>query len=194
MCEIWRAQEERSLSIKSVDEGVAGANVAPMGPFVLVDLLGLDTVLHVAEHLRESYGDRFYVSDAMKRLVGEGKLGAKSGGEGFYTNGEPNVEGEGEADAAELAELWAMKALREALLVLEEGVSTVREIDLGLMAGAGLDPRRGLLPPFWKADAEGLDVALEKMEQLEEKYGEERFGVPTILRRMALISVKVQRP
>ena len=26
-----------------------------------------------------------------------------------------------------------------------------------MMAGAGLDPRRGLLPPFWKADVEGLD-------------------------------------
>ena len=28
----------------------------PMGPFFLTDLLGLDTVLHVAEHLRDSYG------------------------------------------------------------------------------------------------------------------------------------------
>jgi enoyl-CoA hydratase/3-hydroxyacyl-CoA dehydrogenase len=184
VCEIWRAQEERSLSIKKIDEGVAAANVAPMGPFMLVDLLGLDTVLHVAKHLRESYGDRFFVSAAMERLVEEGKLGAKTGGEGFYSNGEPNVDGDGDADADELAELWAMKALRESLLVLEEGVSSVREIDLGLMAGAGLDPRRGLLPPFWKADVEGLDVALEKMEALEERHGAERFGVPVMLRRM----------
>ena len=50
--EIWRAQEEGGLSIKSIDEGVAAANVAPMGPFILVDMLGLDTVLHVAEHLQ----------------------------------------------------------------------------------------------------------------------------------------------
>ena len=45
------------------------------------------------------------------------------------------------------------------------------------MAGAGLDPRRGLLPPFWKADVDGLDIVLEKMEQAEEEFGEERFGV-----------------
>src|SRR3954452_20988651 len=51
VCEIWRQQEEQGLSIQKIDEGVAAANVAPMGPFVLVDLLGLDTVLHVAEHL-----------------------------------------------------------------------------------------------------------------------------------------------
>ncbi len=50
--EIWRAQEEQSLSIAKIDEGVGAANVAPMGPFILVDLLGLDTVYHVAEHLQ----------------------------------------------------------------------------------------------------------------------------------------------
>src|SRR5688572_5747484 len=44
--EVWRAQEEQNLSIKKIDEGVASANVAPMGPFVLGDALGLDTILH----------------------------------------------------------------------------------------------------------------------------------------------------
>jgi enoyl-CoA hydratase / 3-hydroxyacyl-CoA dehydrogenase len=181
--EIWRQQEEQGLSIQQIDEGVAAANVAPMGPFVLVDLLGLDTVLHVAEHLLDSYGDRFYVHQGMKRLVDEGKLGAKTGGNGFYSDGEPNIEGDAEPDGERLAELWTLKALREACLVLEEGVCTVREIDLGLMAGAGLDPRRGLLPPFWKADAEGLDTMLEKMEQAQEEHGE-RFEPPLILRRL----------
>ena len=56
-----------------------------MGPYFLVNLLGLDTVLHVAEHLHESYGDRFYVPKAMQRLVAEGKLGAKTGGDGLYS-------------------------------------------------------------------------------------------------------------
>ena len=120
------------------------ANVAPMGPFFLIDLLGLDTVLHVAEHLDESYGDRFYVHQGMKRLVAEGKLGAKTGGEGFYTNGEPNVEGDADRRPEQLAELLGLKAFVEACLVLEEGVATTRDIDLGMMAGAGLDPRRGL--------------------------------------------------
>ena len=180
--EIWRAQEEQGLSIKAIDEGVAAANVAPMGPFVLVDLLGLDTVLHVAEHLRESYGERFYVHQGMKRLVGEGKLGAKSGGDGFYANGEPTLEGDGDPPE-DLAELWTLKALVEACLVLEEGVCTVREIDLGMMAGAGLDPRRGLFPPFWKADLEGLDVTLEKLERAATEHGE-RFAPPVTLRRL----------
>ena len=94
--EIWRAQEEGGLSIKKIDESVAAANVAPMGPFILVDLLGLDTVMHVAEHLQESYGDSFYVHEGMQKLVADGKLGAKTGGSGFYENGEPQIPGDGD--------------------------------------------------------------------------------------------------
>jgi 3-hydroxyacyl-CoA dehydrogenase len=54
-----------------------------MGPFFLSDLLGLDTVVQVAMHLAESYGDRFAVHPGMKELVAEGNLGAKTG-RGFY--------------------------------------------------------------------------------------------------------------
>ena len=181
--EIWRAQEEQGLSIKKIDEAVGAQNVAPMGPFFLVDLLGLDTVFHVAEHLNESYGSSFYVHQGMKRLVSEGKLGAKSGGSGFYENGEPQIEGEGEPDGEALAELMTLKALVEACAVLEEDVCTVREIDLGMMAGAGMDPRRGIFPPFMKADLLGLDVVLEKLEAAEAEHGV-RFAAPVTLKRL----------
>jgi enoyl-CoA hydratase/3-hydroxyacyl-CoA dehydrogenase len=182
--EIWRAQEERGLSIKAVDEAVGGQNVAPMPPFFLIDLLGLDTVHHVAEHLNESLGDRFYVHKGMGKLVAEGKLGAKTGGSGFFEDGEPQIPGDGtDVDGAELAELMALKSFVEACLVLEDGLCTTREIDMGLMAGAGMDPRRGLLPPFMKADVEGLDTVLERLEALEEAHGE-RFAPPTTLRRL----------
>jgi enoyl-CoA hydratase/3-hydroxyacyl-CoA dehydrogenase len=182
--EVWRAQEEQGLSIKKIDEGVGAANVVPMGPYFLVNLLGLDTVLHVAEHLHESYGDRFYVPKGMQKLVADGKLGAKTGGDGFYSpSGDPNLEGDAEPDVAELVEMLTLGTFVEACLVLEEGVATHRDIDFGLMAGAGLDPRRGLLPPFMKADAEGLDTILERLESAAEKHGE-RFEPPTILRRL----------
>jgi enoyl-CoA hydratase/3-hydroxyacyl-CoA dehydrogenase len=181
--EIWRAQEERGLSIKSIDDAVGAQNVTPMPPFFLIDLLGLDTVLHVAEHLNESYGDRFYIPKGMQRLVAEGKLGAKTGGSGFYTDGVPNLEGDGEADGEELANLLKLKSFVEAALILEEGVASHRDIDVGMMAGAGLDPRRGLFPPFMGADIEGLDVVLEKLEAAEEQHGE-RFAPPRILRRL----------
>jgi enoyl-CoA hydratase/3-hydroxyacyl-CoA dehydrogenase len=182
--EVWREQEEKGLSIKAIDEGVGAAGVVPAGPYSLVDLLGLDTVLLVAEHLHESYGGRFYVPQAMQRLVAEGKLGAKTGGDGLYSPaGEPNVEGDAEPDIDDLVELLTLKTFVEACLVLEEGVATHRDIDVGMMAGAGLDPRRGLFPPFMKADLEGLDVVLERLESATEHHGE-RFAPPLVLRRL----------
>ena len=81
--ELWRFQEETGMDVKELDQLVADSRAAPMGPFFLTDLLGLDTVLHVAEHLKESYGDRFYVHERMQELVAAGDLGAKTG-KGFY--------------------------------------------------------------------------------------------------------------
>ncbi|HZU61697.1 MAG TPA: 3-hydroxyacyl-CoA dehydrogenase family protein, partial [Solirubrobacteraceae bacterium] len=81
--ELWRFQEEEGIDIKEIDRIVSESKAAPMGPFFLTDLLGLDTVLHVAEHLRESYGERFYVHRGMNELVQAGHLGAKTG-KGFY--------------------------------------------------------------------------------------------------------------
>jgi enoyl-CoA hydratase / 3-hydroxyacyl-CoA dehydrogenase len=183
--EVWREQEEKGLSIKKIDEGLGSAGILPLGPYTLINLLGLDTVLHVAEHLIESYGEeRFFVPKGMQKLVAEGKLGAKTGGDGFYDpQGNANMPGENEPDIDELVELLSLKTFLEACLVLEEGVASHRDIDFGMMAGAGLDPRRGLLPPFMRADVDGLDAVLERMENAQEKFGE-RFTPPTILRRL----------
>ncbi|MGA7703826.1 MAG: 3-hydroxyacyl-CoA dehydrogenase NAD-binding domain-containing protein [Solirubrobacteraceae bacterium] len=185
MSEIWREQEEKKLSIKAMDEGIGAAGVVPMGPYFLVNLLGLDTVLHVAEHVADAYGEeRFYVPKGMQKLVSEGKLGAKTGGDGVYSpSGEANLKGDEQPNVQELVELLSLKTFVEAALVLQEGVATHRDIDFGMMAGAGLDPRRGLMPPFMKADAEGLDTVLERLENLAERHGQ-RFAPPAILRRL----------
>jgi 3-hydroxyacyl-CoA dehydrogenase len=84
--EVWRVVEEEGLDPQAVDKVIKDSGTVPMGPFFLTDLLGLDTVLHVAIHLRESYGDRFFVSPKMKELVEAGNLGAKTG-RGFYEHG-----------------------------------------------------------------------------------------------------------
>ncbi|HEX8975322.1 MAG TPA: 3-hydroxyacyl-CoA dehydrogenase family protein [Solirubrobacteraceae bacterium] len=84
--ELWRYQEETGTPVAELDRVVAESKAAPMGPFYLVDLLGLDTVLHVAEHLQESFGERFHVHGEMRRLVAAGHLGAKTG-KGFYEHG-----------------------------------------------------------------------------------------------------------
>ncbi|MGI9184970.1 MAG: 3-hydroxyacyl-CoA dehydrogenase family protein [Solirubrobacteraceae bacterium] len=84
--ELWRYQVQTGIPIPALDQAVAESKVAPMGPFFLADLLGLDTVLHVAEHLSEAYGERFVVHPQLKALVAAGDLGAKTG-KGFYEHG-----------------------------------------------------------------------------------------------------------
>ncbi len=84
--ELWRFQEQADVSIAELDRAITDSKSAPMGPFGLADLLGLDTVLHVAEHLRESYGDRFFVHRRMQELVAAGHLGVKTK-RGFYEHG-----------------------------------------------------------------------------------------------------------
>jgi 3-hydroxyacyl-CoA dehydrogenase len=83
VAELWRYQEETGIDVKQLDEIVGESEAAPIGPFLLCDILGLDTVLHVAEYLEQSYGDRFYVHQRMRELVAAGALGVKTG-EGFY--------------------------------------------------------------------------------------------------------------
>jgi 3-hydroxyacyl-CoA dehydrogenase len=84
--EVWKVADEEDLEVEEVDNVIKESGTVPMGPFFLTDLLGLDTVLHVAEHLKDSYGDRFYVSPRMKELVEAGNLGQKTG-KGFYEHG-----------------------------------------------------------------------------------------------------------
>jgi enoyl-CoA hydratase/3-hydroxyacyl-CoA dehydrogenase len=83
-----------------------------------------------------------------------------------------------DAIAADLVERFTLKALVESCLVLEQGVASLREIDLGMMAGAGITP-----PPFARADQLGLDEALERLERAALRWGES-FRPPTILRRL----------
>jgi 3-hydroxyacyl-CoA dehydrogenase len=83
VAELWRYQEETGIDLQELDGIVGDSEAAPIGPFILCDILGLDTVLHVAEYLEQSYGERFYVHGRMRQLVAAGDLGVKTG-KGFY--------------------------------------------------------------------------------------------------------------
>jgi 3-hydroxyacyl-CoA dehydrogenase len=84
--EVWRAVDEDGLDPLEVDKVIKDSGTIPMGPFFLADLSGLDIAVHTAEHLRDAYGERFYVMSRMKELVEAGHLGQKTG-KGFYEHG-----------------------------------------------------------------------------------------------------------
>jgi enoyl-CoA hydratase/3-hydroxyacyl-CoA dehydrogenase len=80
--------------------------------------------------------------------------------------------------AGSVVDRFSLKAFVEACLVLEEGVASLKDIEIGMMMGAGILPG-----PFSRADARGLDEMVEALEHAEREWGE-GFAPPTILRRL----------
>src|SRR5204862_6725920 len=83
-----------------------------------------------------------------------------------------------EIDTQALVERFTLKAFVESCLVLEEGVATIRDIDLAMMTGFGILPG-----PFARADATGLDEVLASLERAQSEWGD-AFEPPLILRRL----------
>lgn len=78
---IW---ETGTASMEDIDTAMKGGCNFPMGPFALLDLVGLDTSLSILEALYAEFADPNYAAvPTLRRLVAAGKLGRKSG-EGFY--------------------------------------------------------------------------------------------------------------
>ena len=84
--EIWRVTDDEGIDPQDVDKVIQESKTIPMGPYFLADMVGLDVTLHTAEHIAESYGERFYVSEKLRELVEAGDLGQKTG-KGFYEHG-----------------------------------------------------------------------------------------------------------
>jgi enoyl-CoA hydratase/3-hydroxyacyl-CoA dehydrogenase len=84
----------------------------------------------------------------------------------------------GEAVLDTVVERFQLKSLVEACLLVEEGVAQIKDIDMGMMMGAGIIPG-----PFAAADERGLDDILAALERAQEQWGE-WFEPPTLLRRL----------
>lgn len=79
-----RMLEDGTASMEDIDTAMKGGCNFPMGPFALLDLVGLDTSLSILETLHSSFGDENFAPRPMLRaLVEQGKLGRKTKA-GFY--------------------------------------------------------------------------------------------------------------
>jgi 3-hydroxybutyryl-CoA dehydrogenase len=84
MLDAINAVEANVASVEDIDKGMQLGAGHPMGPFTLLDFVGLDTVYKIAEIMFEEYRDSKYAPPPLlKRMVLAGMLGKKSG-KGFY--------------------------------------------------------------------------------------------------------------
>jgi 3-hydroxybutyryl-CoA dehydrogenase len=192
--EALRILEAGLADVEQLD-AAARSNGYPMGPFELMDLIGLDINLAAASALYQAFGrePRFRPSPIQERLVAAGTLGRKAG-LGFYRYdadgralgvapdvadaGRPTSQpGEAEPSAGELVERLTLGVVNEAYHALGEEVATPADIDLALRLGAGHP-----LGPFERVAAlGGPRIAAERLTRLAGAFGERFRPAPALL-------------
>ena len=79
-------------SASDIDKAIKLGLNHPMGPFEVVDLVGLDVRLKILEYLHSTLGEKYRPSPLLRQYVQEGRLGRKTGrGVYDYTHGETKV-------------------------------------------------------------------------------------------------------
>jgi 3-hydroxybutyryl-CoA dehydrogenase len=190
--EALRLLQERIANIETIDRIVRIEGGFRMGPFELMDLVGIDTGFEISKSFYEQsfYEPRWRPSPIASRYVAAGRYGRKSG-RGYYDYSsdpyrppDPDPP-EGDADAkAQLKaggvlERIVCQVINECAFALGEGVGSAQDIDTGMVLG--LNYPRG--PLAW-ADEIGLDHVLAVLDGLWEEYREERYRPAPVLRRL----------
>jgi 3-hydroxyacyl-CoA dehydrogenase len=169
--------QESAASAQDID-GAMRDYGWPMGPFTLMDFLGLDVSADVGQYLSSQYGERMKGAEMFERLVKLGRLGEKSGA-GFYSYGdqsdEPVKQIIAELSAGQKTEFSPERLmypmLNEAARCVEEGIADTRDIDMAMIAGTGMTYKGDRIGPLALADKIGIDVLVNGLEGFEKKYG-----------------------
>ena len=77
--EAFHMLQEGVATAEDIDKALKLGLNHPMGPFELVDLVGLDTRLHILEYLHKTLGEKFRPAPLLVQYVKAGRLGRKSG-------------------------------------------------------------------------------------------------------------------
>jgi len=175
LVEAYRHAEAAGAARRSADAAVIASGPAPMGPFALGDLIGLDVAAHVRRDLEAAYGDRFEDGGVLDREVAAGRLGDKSGA-GLLAGCEETPPDD---LGPEVAERYYLGALEEACRCLDEEVAALEDIDVAVRLGAGWSEG----PLEW-ADNAGLARLADRMDALA-VAGVDRLRAPELLRARA---------
>lgn len=161
---------ENKVDSPEAIDSFAKSQALPMGPYELMDYVGIDTVLHSLEYYSKTLSSAYGKTTIPQKMVTEKRLGIKTG-EGFYKwkDGKAQVPGASPSTKVELLDVFCLE-INEATKLIEEGVSSPEDIEKGFSLGMNR--------PFGPVSvAKGLSnkEVKDKLIQLHEKYGADVF-------------------
>jgi len=185
--EALRIADEGIADFATIDAAMRELGGFRMGPFELMDFIGLDVNFAVTRSIFEALGfdPRYRPSLTQQRLVDAGLLGRKTG-RGFYeyAHGAAGVSVQQPLGDREVGERVFERILS---MLINEAIDAVHwrvasPIDIDLAVTKGVNYPKGLLA--W-GDERGLGRVLAVLTALQEEYGEDRYRPSVLLRRMA---------
>ena len=180
----------------------------PVGPFRLIDEVGIDVAAKIARVLADGLGERLSPSATLESVVADGRRGRKNG-RGFYHYSD---QGRGDVDRAiyelvrrnprpapsaeEIVDRALLAMVNEALWTLHDGVlRSARDGDAAAIFGLGFPPELG--GPLRWVDDRGPAVVLERLRGLVSQHGARFAPAPLLVdvveRGESLTSVRSAR-
>lgn len=176
----WVLQE--GSSVEAVDQTLEKFGF-PVGPFKLVDEVGIDVGVKAAKVLGEAFEERWDQPTALRAIADDGRKGRKND-KGFYKYGGddkgvdesvydllPGGRNRNDLDREVILDRCWLAMLNECAFCLEEGIaSSPRDIDIGVIFGLGFPPFRGGICRY--ADKVGIQTVVDKLNRLADEFGE----------------------
>ncbi len=182
--EAIRIYEEGMADFATIDWAMKHSGGFKMGPFELMDFIGNDINYKVTETVWEQffYEPRFKPSLTQKRLYEAKHFGRKTG-RGYYDysdGAQKPVPLEDTGLGSQIFFRILVMLINEAADALYLGLASKEDIDTAMTKGVSYP--KGLLK--W-ADELGVEPVYEKLRELYEEYGEDRYRPCVLLKRMA---------
>jgi len=183
---------QEGMGVAAVDRAAREFGM-PMGPFAVLDEVGIDVALAVAKLFAEAFPSRFEPPRLLEALVQASRLGRKSGA-GFYRYGggkkreeDPDLSRTislpppGEIPAvSRLVDRLFLPIANEALRCIEEGiVERAGDADLASVLGFGFPPERGGILRWALED--GASATLDRLSFLRARYGSRFDACPLLV-------------
>lgn len=181
--EALRIAEENIATFEQIDDAMRTLGNFKMGPFELMDLIGIDVNFSVTKTVYQDYFyDPKYKPSLLQQRMSEAKLLGRKTGKGFYDYSENAEKTIPQKDEKLYEEIF----LRIISMLINEAVEAKRlkiasDEDLELAMQKGVNYPKGLLA--WGKEI-GYEKISETLQNLYEEYQEERYRQSPLLRKM----------